>query len=203
MFYFGTIGQMKLIFKPYPKQKNDHFEAFLQARRLERLWHEREKAIVASFRLHTGSTFQEQQITVYVGADLETQSGDKNMPMLITYNGIEHTDPDDELLRALLHELAHRLVMGNGVRSTQEAYTYSRNLLAHKRIYLFLYDVEVDVLGVETANEDVASTLQLSKRAFGGAWDWALAKSYAERQAAIRRMAKRHGRKATGTTLVQ
>ena len=181
---------MKLIFKPHPKQR-DNFEAFLQARRLERLWHDHEGVIIASFQLHTGLTFQEKQITVYVGADIETHSGDNGQAMQIMYNSVDYRDPDEELVRALLHELAHRMLMGNGIRSAQEDYTYSRNLLAHKRIYLFLYDVEVDILGAEIANEDVASTLQASNRAFGSAWDWALAKTYDERQQTLRRMVRR------------
>jgi len=192
---------VKLIFKPYPKQRANWLEAFLQARRLERLWCGYEMVALASFLMHTGLAFRDKRITIYVGADIQTHSGDSGHAMQITYNSFGYSDSDDELMRTLLHELAHRLVMGNGIRSKQEEYTYLRNLLAHKRIYLFLYDVEADVLGEEVASEDVASTLQWSKRAFGNAWDWALAKTYDERQQAIRRMIRRGNPRVA--TLVQ
>lgn len=133
---------------------------------------------------------------MYVGQSIQTHSGDKGIPMQITYNLNEPYsetpfDADNVFLGNFIHKLAHRLLMSNGVRTRPEKHGYLRTLVGHRRIYLFLYDVLVDVLGKEYAENEVKFEKQHLSKAYSDAWEWLLKKPYPLRQQSLHRLRTR------------
>lgn len=118
------------------------------------------------------------------------------MAMQIAYNhnqpySREPFDSDEELLGHLIHELAHRLLISNGIVTKIEGHGYLRNLIGHRRIYLFLYDVLIDVMGKARAEHEVQFEKDHLRKAFVDAWEWALSKSYKQRQQSLKWLRRR------------
>lgn len=127
------------------------------------------------------------------GTDGHNHSGDTDMPMRLCFRNDIHDYTETDMIGTLLHELAHRLIMEHGLRSPEQNYSYKRVLRSHKWIYLFLYDVFVDVLGPDVANEKVQDELTISA-AYCNAWMWALSKkTYDKRQQSWKRVYARYG----------
>jgi len=111
----------------------------------------------------------------------------------IIYEGISKSGKGDIPMRlrasyapdtkkaTLIHELGHRLLQE--VPNTSET-------TEHKKLFLMLYDVWVDLYGNSFADDQV----QIEKRRAGvypEAWDWALALSKAERAAKLAELRSR------------
>jgi len=177
---------MRVIFKT----KNNDLESFLAVQRYQRIWQVNQKTILDSFKLHSGLDFNHRPLTIYVDRiDGSGHSGDIGMPMVLSFRDDQAMYDDSRLAAFLLHELAHRLLISNGIRSVRKDYGYQRNFLAHKRIDLFLYDVWVDVVGRSVASQELIREFDTTKAIFD-AWQWALSKSYEERQAELAKLRK-------------
>lgn len=158
----------------------DNLEKTLAAGRYAAFWSEQYQAINASFYKHTGLQFQQQRISVHIREDGHSKAGSRHRPMELSMAYYDRA----EVGCTLIHELAHRLVIGNGVELLEGSpyqdshYTY----LVHRHIYLFLYDVYVDILGKEVADQEVKRESR-DHDAYAKAWEWALAMNYDERHA--------------------
>lgn len=172
---------MKLIFK---LSFDAPFEQTLALGRYQRFWDKYQNKIIQSFKEHTGLTFQQKQVTVKTINEHTSRAGNTHKPMELNRHMIEEVDVGGNLI----HELSHRLVIGNGIDTDSPAWNYH----CHRHIYLFLYDVWVDVLGKKAAdkilNDERNNTYELYRKA----WNWALAKTYKERQKAIAKLREQY-----------
>ena len=75
----------------------------------------------------------------------------------------------------LIHELGHRLL-----QEIPNTYEVSE----HKKLFLMLYDVWVDLYGMRFANEQV-EVERKRKGVYPEAWDWALSLTKSERRAKL------------------
>jgi hypothetical protein len=137
------------------------------AREYEQLWAAEGDRIVRAMESVSGLTFRDTAVRVLVYEGI-SQSGYRDrspMRMRASY-------PPDTKKATLIHELGHRLQEGLFRRDEEE----------HGPLFLWLYDVWVQLYGREFADAQVA----VEKRRRGPypeAWDDALALSAAERAA--------------------
>lgn len=170
---------MKLAFK---YSLDEPLEIILGAIRYEKFWQTNENKIKQAFLRHTGLEFQQDEIIVIAHND-HSWSGDHQKPMRLAC----WLEEDWRLGGELLHELAHRLLSTRNWTETEGM--PEENYEAHKQIDLFLYDVFVDVLGREGADKKLA--IECGHEEHKRAWDWALSKSYSERQQLLKEMIQR------------
>ena len=139
---------MKLIFDI---NLNNDLEQTLATARYKQFWYDNQEKIINSFYKHTGLTFQQKQITVRIRKDGRSKAGNRHQPMELSWTWVTQ----DGIGCTLIHELAHRLVIGNGIDPPEgNEFIESRaNYYMHRHIYLFLYDVFVDVLGEQVAKK--------------------------------------------------
>ena len=160
------------------------FENTLAISRYQRFWDQNQAQIVDSFTKHTGLKFRQRKITVRAIDEHTSRAGNSSKPMeLNRYLSGEAIGPN------LIHELAHRLVIGNGIVTSDNnpAWTYH----SHRHIDLFLYDVWVDVVGKAAADKALSDERSNGYDYYKKAWDWALNKSYADRQKTINKLKSR------------
>jgi hypothetical protein len=172
---------MKLIFKT---KLDDILEKTLAAGRYSRFWDENQVAILTAFYSHTGLRFKQRQITVHIREDGRSKAGNKHHPMELSLTWTEHQG----VACTLIHELAHRLIIGNDIEAADDSH-YNYNV--HRQLYLFLYDVYVDVLGESVAKQEVARE-SVSHDYYEKAWLWVLDMDYSERQATFSRLKERY-----------
>jgi hypothetical protein len=100
----------------------------------------------------------------------------------------------DNLACTLLHELAHRLVIGNGIDPPEgNAFIDARaNYYMHRHIDLFLYDVFVDIVGKQAAKNEVYRESINPKSIYTKAWRWALSKDYKQRHKSFELIRRRY-----------
>lgn len=144
----------------------------------ERIWHLEGARMIAAMERISGIRFDRPQyadtsiaVVVFEGA---SNSGIRERPMMM-----RASYPEDTRRATLVHELGHRLQEGV-VQSEDE----------HEVLFLWIYDVWIDLWGTEFANEQVA----VEKRRGGPyprAWDAALALSATERAARFRTLRDR------------
>jgi hypothetical protein len=178
---------MKLFFKI---DLDNDLELILAAGRYSEFWQRKEKAILESFYKHTGLTFKQRRITVWIREDGRSKAGNTHRPMELSKNCID----EESIGCTLIHELAHRLAIGNGIDSEEgNPFIESRaNYYVHRHIYLFLYDVFVDILGQEAALKEVARESAYPNSFYTKAWQWCTSKNYQQRQLAFARLKKRY-----------
>ena len=168
---------MKLLFD---LDLNNDLEQTLAAARYKQFWEDNQDKIIASFYKHTGLTFKQKQITIRLRKDGISKAGNRHqaMELSITWK------TEDGIGCALIHELAHRLVIGNGIDPPEgNDFIESRaNYYMHRHIYLFLYDVFVDVLGEKIAKEEIERESNGRISSYAKAWTWAMDKNYEQRQ---------------------
>ncbi|HVV66807.1 MAG TPA: hypothetical protein VHB72_01895 [Candidatus Saccharimonadales bacterium] len=176
---------MKLVFKIEPQKQP--LEYTLAAAKYERTWMQYQASILSALHKHTGLRFKQRRITVrmWEGA---SRAGNKFKPMELSVKDASYGDAD--VLCTIAHELAHRLVIGNGIEPLYGG--PKANYYMHRHIYLFLYDVLVDVAGKAVADGEVRLETEMSRPLYGKAWRWALAMTYEERQATFARLKKRY-----------
>jgi hypothetical protein len=145
--------------------------------------------ILNSFNKHTGLDFKQSKITIRIRKDGRSKAGNKHQPMELSVKWVD----ENSIGCTLIHELAHRLVIGNGIELPEGTPHQDShyNYFVHRHIYLFLYDVFVDVLGKEIAEAEVQRE-SADQGAYAKAWRWALAMSYRDRQNSFERLKKRY-----------
>ena len=167
---------MKLLFL-YPEDRlNLHFT--LPTAEYERIWSQHSDRIQQSFEKYTGLKFQQNEIRVKVH-DGTSMSGTLTTPMLL--NALNYTLSEKQ--SALIHELGHRLLGGNGIGSQIED---EKSCIEeeHTCLYLFECDVLKDLYGEDVYAERIARL----KVADAQAYQSVEGLSFEERQAKLQRL---------------
>jgi hypothetical protein len=135
------------------------------------IWRADGDRIVRAMEAHTGLVFEQGPIEAIVYEGVST-SGFHDTPMRL-----RASYPEDTKRATLIHELGHRLL----------AEVVPRDFEDHPVLFLFLYDVWVELYGRPFADAQVA--VESERRGiydYEGAWRDALAMTAEERAAALR-----------------
>lgn len=82
----------------------------------------------------------------------------------------------------LIHELCHRLMRDNNLRTKKQLTIAKFTLATHKRIFLILYDILSGLYGEEYARRQVVWEVEKGDKSYKEAWGWALSFSPQERR---------------------
>jgi hypothetical protein len=137
----------------------------------ESIWREDGAAIVRTMEDVSRMVFEEDSIGVVV-VEEASSSGFGALPMRM-----RSSYPLDTKRATLIHELGHRLQNGYFLRDDED----------HPALFLYLYDVWVDLYGAQFAEEQVA--VESRRRGlydYEGAWRDALALTREERSRMLR-----------------
>lgn len=150
---------MQIAFVP----ENDSEEFVKACKDYQDIWSEFNEKIVQSFENITGLKFNDKPIKAVV------------------YEGISQSHPLK--LRAsytletkkatLVHELGHILLVDNKIIPSR--------MSSHQLLYLFLYEVWVNLFGKQFADEQVALEKNRTEK-YKTAWEWALSKTESDRK---------------------
>jgi hypothetical protein len=130
------------------------------------IWANEGSRIVAAMERATGLRFEPGpiEVSVYEGTSYSGERGGRPMLLRASY-------PPETKRATLVHELAHRLAADVPFKSDH-----------HELIFLFVYDVWVDLWGQEFADQQVRiEGLRKGIVDYEGMWKRALARSAAER----------------------
>lgn len=128
---------MQLVFK-YP-EGFDSLEILLATQAYEAIWQSDGPKILERFAHYTGLEFQQDTIEVKVHGG-QSMSGKDGAPMRLNVR-------NDTLIKkrnALIHELAHRLLFGNGLYAPEDSNPTDNDEI---RVMLFQGDVINDIYG--------------------------------------------------------
>ncbi len=153
----------------YPEYDNQ--EVAIGAREYQGIWNNDGQQIVTSFKNITGLRFFEREINAIVF----DKGIPRSHPMCLRANEKSWVKKS-----VLIHELAHRLVVGNNITISNKIRSETKSEDVHRFLYLFLYDVWTDVYGGELADKSVEREKSLSD-VYKNAWEWALKFSREER----------------------
>ena len=161
-------------------------EHMLALGRYQKFWDEYKDKVEQSFYNQTGLKFKQKKITVKAIDKGTSRAGNSHSPMELSINKVIMAEAGANLL----HELAHRLVIGNGIDTNDEdrAWVYH----CHRYIDLFLYDVWVDVLGKKAADKALSQERTNTYDYYRKAWDWAMSMSFEERQQKLKHLINKH-----------
>jgi len=167
---------MRLLFI-YPKDRLD-IGLTLPTAAYEKIWRDDSERIQRVFEEYTGLRFQQDEIRVGVHDGVST-SGTLSAPMRLNSR-----NATVNLRRfALVHELGHRLLSGNGLGS-QEDDEDKFVEEEHKRLYLFEGDVVQALYGQDVYRE----WSRLRKERDQSTYEWLSGLSPRERQRLLKRM---------------
>ena len=150
----------------------------------ESIWRQDGQAIIEAFQGITGLAFWYRSITVQVVPNPVSEAGRRYHRMKLS--AFKFTD--DERRRVLSHEIAHRLLVGNGI----EAYGRTSRFYDHYYIDLFLYDAWEKLWGKQVADAYVQAEKSTLEDTYTRAWHKALALTPIQRQAALKRLIDRN-----------
>lgn len=74
----------------------------------------------------------------------------------------------------LIHELCHRLMLDNNLKTEKQTKLSEFTRKIHQRIFLILYDIWAELYGETFAKDQVAQEIQSSDPSYKQAWKWAL-----------------------------
>lgn len=111
----------------------------------------------------------------------------------VTFDGISYSTPMrlasnykyENKEATLVHELLHRLLMNNNFSFSNKE-TFNKDV--HGVIYLVLYDILVELLGVNIANKNKELEISYGNSDYKEAWEWALSFSKEERSKKFKEM---------------
>ena len=144
---------MQLSFKTESKE----FDSAVQEYRI--IWEEEGEKILKVFERVTTRSFQQEgiDVIVYEGPSF---SGSINKPMML-----RASYPKDVKKATLIHELGHRLI--------EPLHVSIEGIDEHQTLNLFLYDVWVDLYGIDFANAMVS--VERERKGlydYDFAWNW-------------------------------
>lgn len=157
------------------QQKSATFEA--AAVEYRRIWAAEGNHIIEGLERITGLTFPEKSLTVeiYEGPSFSGLGKDP-MRLRASYT------PDNKK-GALVHELGHRMNAQIGKRPSDPD--------EHRLLFLYLYDLYVDLYGKDFADRQVAFSRSLKGLYnYDAAWNWALAMTRDQRRARFAEVVK-------------
>jgi hypothetical protein len=158
----------------YPEYDNPELEK--AAKEYGEIWEEEGNRITRAIEKISGLKFKEKVINAIIYDEISY-----SIPLRLQA-GIS----ENHKRGALVHELCHRIVVGNNIHvKARKTYT-GWNTDIHKHIFLILYDVRIKLYGVELAKKEIDFEISLWNgkgiSPYKIAWDWALAMTKEERQ---------------------
>jgi hypothetical protein len=156
----------------YPESnKKEYIKA---AEEYQKIWGKEGAKIVKVIEKYSGLTFKTKVINA-----LTFEGISYSMPMQLrsSYNSSRKK-------AALIHELIHRLLIDNNFWFKQKNFTEE----VHKVIDLILYDIWVDLLGKDGAEDNKKVEISYGNPAYKKAWEWALSFSKEERAKKFKKM---------------
>ncbi len=138
---------MKINF--YPEQNNLKFAKAAKEYRM--IWGKEGKKITATIEKISGLKFKEKIINALIYDEISY-----SVPLQLQAEmSIKHKKG------TLVHELCHRLVVGNHIKLKAEKTYNSWNMAIHKHIDLILYDILVELYGESFAKEEIKYEISL------------------------------------------
>lgn len=158
----------------YPESDNPIFEK--AAKEYANIWRTEGEKIKATIENVSGLKFKEKIINGLTFGDVSY-----SVPLQLQSNiSAEHKKG------TLIHELCHRLLVGNNVRFNFGYDDPNWNLEVHKQVDLILYDIWVETYGLDFAKKQIDHEINLwtdkSISPYKIAWDWALSITKEQRQ---------------------
>lgn len=179
---------MKLVIKA----GDNALETILAAGQYQKLWQEHGQSIIKTFYDLTGLEFQQRHITAWTRPGDSGDSGGPGLPMILPAK----YDLLEKKADTLTHELAHRLLNGNGINSVylgllpDSKQPDERDMLySHRLIYLFLYDAVKAVFGPAYAEICEKRELNTDHASYPAAWQWAMSLPFEQRQRVLHYLA--------------
>lgn len=161
---------MKINF--YPDHNNLELEK--AAKDYFRIWKKEGNKIVKVLEDLSGLKFKEKIINAVIYAD-----NSFSIPL-----SLESGVTDEKKKSILVHELCHRLFVGNNIK-IKNLTNNNYHLETHKPVDLILYDALCELYGKEFAKENVDYEISLwsgkNISPYKIAWDWALKMTKGER----------------------
>jgi hypothetical protein len=162
----GLVAENRVSVTFASANKDPKFDAAVDEYR--RIWAAEGPRIIDAMERITALKFPDKKIKaeVYEGTSF---SGRGNAPMRFRASYLA-----EEKKSTLVHELGHRM--------NAQIRTRPQDLDEHRLLFLYLYDLYVDLYGKEFADREVAFGKTLKGLYdYEGAWNWALAMSREER----------------------
>lgn len=155
-----------MIINFYPEQNNPKFEK--AAREYEKIWKEEGQNITAAIETVSGLRFEEKIINALIYNEVSY-----SVPLQLQSDiSLEHKKG------TLVHELCHRLVVGNNITLNVGYEDANWNLEVHKHVDLILFDIYTKLYGDDFAKKEVEYEISLwtgkGISPYKIAWDWAL-----------------------------
>ena len=171
---------MKINF--YPESDNPDFEKAAKEYRL--IWEKEGDRIRSAIEKISGLKFKEKIINA-VTSDYISYS----IPLKLQSDlSIENKGG------TLVHELCHRLLVGNNVRFDFSYEDKNWNMEIHKQVDLILYDIFVELYGEKFAKKEIEYEISLwdmkGISPYKIAWDFALSMTKEKRQKEFKRYLK-------------
>lgn len=158
----------------YPESDNPKFEK--AAKEYAKIWAEEGERIVKTIEKISGLKFKEKIINAIIYTEISY-----SVPLKLQSDiSIGHKKG------TLVHELCHRLVVGNNILvKTGKTYN-SWTMAIHKHIDLILYDIFVELYGESFARKEIDYEISLwtgkEVSPYKTAWDWALGMTKEQRE---------------------
>jgi hypothetical protein len=164
----SVSAQPKVTLTFTSQDKNPTFDSAVNEYR--QIWTTEGSRIIEAMERITSLKFPDKRITaeIYEGTSFSGRGG-APMRLRASY-------PADEKKGTVVHELGHRM--------NEQLKTRPQDLDEHRLLFLYLYDLYVDLYGKEFADREVAFGKTLKGLYdYEGAWNWALAMSREDRRA--------------------
>lgn len=144
--------------------ESDHNQLVQAANDYQAIWEKEREKILTAIKRVSNLSFVENHLNAIV---FEGVSFSRPLMLRASY-------PESEKRTALIHELCHRLLEGNGIKVPRGLPLEAGQLLSHKYINLILFDILSDLYGEPFAREAVRVE-SARKPVYAQAWQWALA----------------------------
>jgi hypothetical protein len=173
-----------LVIKFYPD--SDFWDLRESTRTYRELWKKKGKKVTKSIEKISGLKFRETFINAVVFlAKFPSQS----FPL-----SLRGDIADKMKLPILVHELCHRIMVGNHIRLLKNKVKNEQEAILerHKVVDIILYDIWVEIFGRKYTDEIVQSESAIQKTGvYKKAWNWALKFTEKERAKRFSEIVKR------------
>lgn len=163
----------------YPDSDNKEFiEA---AKEYQKIWQKEGVKIIETIERISRLTFKTKFITAVVFDGDQSYS----YPLKLRYDYSY-----EKKKGVLIHELCHRLMLDNNIKTKKQQTLSLFTLKIHKRIFLILYDIWVELYGKKFAQDQVAREIKFTDSSYKGAWEWVLSFDELTRARAFKELLK-------------
>lgn len=171
-----------MIINFYPEQNNPDFEK--AAGEYAKIWKKEGNKIVSVIEKVSGLKFKEKAINALTYDEISY-----SVPLQLQSNiSLVHKKG------TLVHELCHRLIVGNDIRLDVGYEDKNWNLEVHKHVDLILYDILVELYGEGFAKKEIEYEISLwtgkDISPYKIAWEWATSMTKEDRQKEFKKYLK-------------